>query len=164
MTESKARRAERLGQPMGPRICAGTCGSSLEGRDSRALYCHSCVVARTRANDIKKARLRRSLTDKANRGTSYRESIKSVDHRGHEVSLYDGNIRVKKTHPENILCKECMGMSWRRAIRCPECLELYAPEPAREIEETLRSSAGALIGEGKLYGYTGHGGGHHGKK
>ncbi len=152
MTESKARRAERLGQVLPERICSGGCGKSLNGRDARAKYCHECIMKRTGSRDRLKATKRRSLLELVNRA--------SIDS-GYRVVSNLGHHKPKKAE---IICKECMSMSWRRKAWCPGCNLCYAPEPPPDRLETLRSSAGALVVEGRLHGYAGKGGGHHGNK
>ena len=124
------------------RVCKD-CSKSISHMGPRALRCPDCA---------------RHAKTKQRKGAHYSESISSVDQGGHRVRR-DGSPVKDKELP----CSECYGLSWRRTGWCVGCKQWYAPEPHPERLGALASSMGTLVSEGRLYGYSGIGGGHHAK-
>lgn len=146
---------------MTERLCS-VCKGSIEKLNWQATKCFDCKYEYLKTQERKRQAKKRE-DERAGR-PKMRQSPdrKSVDQGAHRV-----NSRVKRDgsglKEKEVLCKHCFNMSWVRKDICGGCGGLYAPEPPSQRAEPLGSSMGTTVGQGKLYGYSGIGGGHHAK-
>jgi hypothetical protein len=134
------------------------CGKSIEHRTIQAKTCEDCSYQR-KVETSKAWAKRNPKRSGGSQSPQYIASIKSVTKGEHRVLKDGSNPKVKE-----VLCQACFGMSWRREIgKACACGEWNALEPAPERAEPLGSNMGTLVGQGRLYGYSGYGGSNHPK-
>ncbi len=137
------------------------CGKSLEGQHYQAVRCDDCWLLAKKAQ-----RAKQRLSSKARGYTRSGKTTQSPQYLASIKSLGDTRRVVSDQYATRVsskVCNTCCGMSWRRIGWCVECKQWYAPEPPPEPPSALRSSMGTTVEQGRLSGYSGVGGGHHGK-
>lgn len=159
-------------QPIG-RYCQCGCGQSIDHMRIDAMYLPTCkrLVALERQreydrNRSKEKRERAKLQPSRLKQIALRKSVTPLSH-----NVYSDRQGLPPP-PRQKICDVCCGMPWARlptrfqdctAVEkpavagdnglCRGCGEAYAPEPAPDPCETLRSSAGMAAREGDVHGY-----------
>lgn len=144
------------------RRCLCGCGRSLEGRDPKAQYARPCVELREKARRKTKDARYKDKVRHSKHSKLVESQRKSLDNGAHHVvGRRDPSDPVRDARK---MCPVCLDMSWIRVGVCVGCDKAFELEPRPEGLSPMQSNMGSLISEGRLYGYSGVGGGHHGKK